>query len=104
MTGRVAEAREQLRLLREEFTISHFVVFDAFILASEGWVATLEGHHEECLAKVRQALDRADDPLSLAIAPHMRSAYLTIAAMAMARVDGGRRAGTPPAASAPPSR
>ncbi|ANB06096.1 hypothetical protein SAM40697_2136 [Streptomyces ambofaciens] len=92
MTGRTAEAREQLRLLREDFAISHFVVFDAFILAAEAWVATLEGRHEECLVKVRKSLERADDPLSAAIAPHMRSSYLTIAAMAMARVDGGRRA------------
>ncbi|MGW8743043.1 AfsR/SARP family transcriptional regulator [Streptomyces sp. NPDC055794] len=91
-TGRTAEAGEQLRLLREEFSIAHFVVFDAFILAGEAWIATLEDRHEECLAKVRQSLERADDPLSAAIAPHMRSAYLTIAAMAMARVDGGRRA------------
>ncbi|MFG2546631.1 BTAD domain-containing putative transcriptional regulator [Streptomyces sp. NPDC048594] len=92
MTGRTAEASEQLRLLREEFTIAHFVVFDAFILAAEAWLATLEARHEECLTKVRQSLERADDPLSAAIAPHMRSAYLTIAAMALARVDGGRRA------------
>ncbi|WP_122620422.1 BTAD domain-containing putative transcriptional regulator [Streptomyces sp. Tu 4128] len=92
MTGRTAEASEQLRLLREEFTIAHFVVFDAFILAAEAWLATLEDRHEECLTKVRQSLERADDPLSAAIAPHMRSAYLTIAAMALARVDGGRRA------------
>ncbi|MGW8636489.1 AfsR/SARP family transcriptional regulator [Streptomyces sp. NPDC055793] len=92
MTGRTVEASEQLRLLREEFTIAHFVVFDAFILAAEAWLATLEDRHEECLTKVRLSLERADDPLSAAIAPHMRSAYLTIAAMAMARVDGGRRA------------
>ncbi|MFG2677781.1 BTAD domain-containing putative transcriptional regulator [Streptomyces sp. NPDC048392] len=92
MTGRTAEAGEQLRLLREEFAIAHFVVFDAFILASEAWIATLEGRHEECLAKVRQSLQHADDPLSTAIAPHMRSVYLTIAATALARVDGGHRA------------
>ncbi|MFC7998518.1 BTAD domain-containing putative transcriptional regulator [Streptomyces rochei] len=92
MTGRTAEAREQLRLLREDFAISHFIVFDAFILAAEAWVATLEDRHLECLEKVRKSLERADDPLSAAIAPHMRSGYLTIAAMALARVDGGRRA------------
>ncbi|MEU6100862.1 BTAD domain-containing putative transcriptional regulator [Streptomyces flaveolus] len=92
MTGRTAEAREELRLLRENFSISHFVVFDAFILAAEAWLATLDDRHEECLVKVRQSLERADDPLSVAIAPHMRSGFLTIAAMAMARLDGGRRA------------
>ncbi|MGC9442257.1 AfsR/SARP family transcriptional regulator [Streptomyces sp. WG5] len=92
MTGRTAEARMQLRLLRKDFVISHFIVFDAFILAAEAWIATLEDRHEECLVKIRESLARAEDPLSAAIAPHMRSGYLTIAAMALARVDGGRRA------------
>ncbi|MFC7985363.1 BTAD domain-containing putative transcriptional regulator [Streptomyces sp. NPDC057336] len=92
MTGRTAEARVQLRLLREDFAISHFIVFDAFILAAEAWIATLEDRNEECLDKVRKALEKAEDPLSAAVAPHMRSGYLTIAAMALARVDGGRRA------------
>ncbi|MFH9731010.1 AfsR/SARP family transcriptional regulator [Streptomyces sp. NPDC017260] len=92
MTDRTAEAGEQLRLLREEFSIAHFVVFDAFILAAEAWIATLEERHEESLARIRESLARAGDPLSEAVAPHMRSAYLTIAAMALARVDGGRRA------------
>ncbi|WP_455680434.1 AfsR/SARP family transcriptional regulator [Streptomyces rubrogriseus] len=92
MTGRTAEASEQLRLLREEFSIAHFVVFDAFILAAEAWLATLEDRHEECLTRIRKSLERAEDPLSAAIAPHMRSAYLTIAAMALARLDGGARA------------
>ncbi|MFC8567686.1 BTAD domain-containing putative transcriptional regulator [Streptomyces sp. NPDC057245] len=92
MTGRTAEARLQLRLLREDFAISHFIVFDAFILAAEAWIATLEDRHEECLTRIRRSLERADDPLSAAIAPHMRSGYLTIAAMALARVEGGRRA------------
>ncbi|MFD5050589.1 BTAD domain-containing putative transcriptional regulator [Streptomyces tendae] len=92
MTGRTAEAGEQLRLLREEFSIAHFVVFDAFILAAEAWLATLEDRHEECLTRIRKSLERAEDPLSAAIAPHMRSAYLTIGAMALARLDGGERA------------
>ncbi|WP_432130402.1 AfsR/SARP family transcriptional regulator [Streptomyces tendae] len=92
MTGRTAEASEQLRLLREEFSIAHFVVFDAFILAAEAWLATLEDRHEECLTGIRKSLARAEDPLSAAIAPHMRSAYLTIGAMALARLDGGERA------------
>ncbi|MEV6119506.1 BTAD domain-containing putative transcriptional regulator [Streptomyces sp. NPDC052077] len=92
LTGRTGEAREQLRLLREEFSLSSFAVFDGFILASESWIETLEGRHEESLAMVRDALRRAEDPLSAAIAPHMGSVYLTVAAMALARLDGGRRA------------
>ncbi|MGW0816809.1 BTAD domain-containing putative transcriptional regulator [Streptomyces viridiviolaceus] len=92
MTDRIAEAREQLRLLREQFTIAHFVVFDAFILAAESWLSALEEHYDDALDKVRRALARAEDPLATAVAPHMRSAYLVIAAMSLARVDGGRRA------------
>ncbi|MBQ0830083.1 BTAD domain-containing putative transcriptional regulator [Streptomyces tagetis] len=92
ITGRTAEAREQVRLVREEFAISHFIVFDAVILATEAWLDTLEGLDEECLAKSRQVLRLAEDPLSAAFAPNMRSAYLTLAATALARVDGGSRA------------
>ncbi len=89
---RVPEAREQLRLLRQEFTLSHFVVFDGFILGLEAWLNALDGRHEDALDKARKALQRAQEPLSLTVAPQMRSAYLTIGALALAGVDGGARA------------
>ncbi|GGS74725.1 BTAD domain-containing putative transcriptional regulator [Streptomyces griseoviridis] len=92
MTGRTGEAREHLRLLREEFEIAHFVVFDALIMGVESWIDALEGKYADALAKVRQALERAESPMSEAIAPHMRSAYLAIAALSLALDDGGRRA------------
>ncbi|WP_262057907.1 AfsR/SARP family transcriptional regulator [Streptomyces sp. STR69] len=92
MSGRIAEAREELRLLREEFHIAHFIVFDAFILGSEAWVAALDGEYDESLDKIRKALKRAGDPLSEAIAPHMNSLYLGIAAVALTEIDGGDRA------------
>ncbi|RZB16279.1 AfsR family transcriptional regulator [Streptomyces sp. F001] len=93
ITGRIAEAREHLRLLREDFTVAHFFVFDAFILGQEAWLDAVEGHSEEAREKIRRALERADDPLSLAMAPQMRSAFLTTAALAMAGSNGGRDAG-----------
>ncbi|MFB7324498.1 BTAD domain-containing putative transcriptional regulator [Streptomyces sp. NPDC056190] len=92
MAGRISEAREQLLLLREEFGIAHFVVFDAFILGAEAWLDAADGDYENALDKSRRALEQAQNPLSQAIAPHMRSAYLTIGATALAGVDGGRRA------------
>ncbi|WP_427167448.1 AfsR/SARP family transcriptional regulator [Streptomyces sp. C1-1] len=92
MTGRVAEAREQLRLLREEFKVAHFVVFDAFILGSEAWVEAVDGNYDLSLAKTRQTLQRAADPLTKAIAPHMHPLYLALAAIGLAETDGGRRA------------
>jgi len=92
MTGRMQEAREQLRLLREEFKIAHFIVFDAFILGSEAFVEAADGNYEQSLDKARQALQRARDPLSEAIAPHMRPLYLALAAIGLAGADGGSRA------------
>ncbi|OXY94272.1 BTAD domain-containing putative transcriptional regulator [Streptomyces diastatochromogenes] len=92
LTGRTAEAREQLRLLREEFTIAHFVVFDVMILSQEAWLDALDHRPEESLTRVRTALRRADDPLSQVITPHLGSICLTIAAMALAGLDGGTRA------------
>ncbi|MGC3001020.1 ATP-binding protein, partial [Streptomyces sp. G35A] len=91
-TGRTAEAREQLRALREEFRIAHYVVFDAFILGAEGWLEVVDGHDERALATIRRALERAGDPVSEAMAPHMRSAYLAVGATALAGLDGGSRA------------
>ncbi|MET9131635.1 AfsR/SARP family transcriptional regulator [Streptomyces antibioticus] len=92
LNGRLAEAREQLLLLREEFGIAHFVVFDAFILGAEAWLDVLDGRYDNALAAVRKALERAADKLSMTIAPHMRAFYLVIAAAALAGADGGRRA------------
>ncbi|NEC86661.1 BTAD domain-containing putative transcriptional regulator [Streptomyces sp. SID12501] len=90
ITDRVSEAREQLRLLRVEFGAASFVVFDAFILGTESWLDVVEGHHEEALGKARQAVTRADDELSVAIAPHMRSTLLTTGAAALVGLDPGR--------------
>ncbi|MFI7409963.1 AfsR/SARP family transcriptional regulator [Streptomyces sp. NPDC049627] len=89
--GRVPEAREQLRLLREQFKIAHFVVFDAYILGAEAWLDAVDGHSERSLALIRRALEQAEDPLAEALTPHIRSAFLTTAAYALAGLhDGGR--------------
>ncbi|WP_326669133.1 AfsR/SARP family transcriptional regulator [Streptomyces canus] len=93
LTGRISEAREQLRLLRQQFGIAHFVIFDAFILGSEAWLEAIDGCYEECLTLTRRALEKSEDPLALTIAPHMRTMYLHVAALALAKADGGARAG-----------
>ncbi|MFJ7072825.1 AfsR/SARP family transcriptional regulator [Streptomyces sp. NPDC098781] len=92
MTDRTAEARRQMRLLREDFKIAHFIIFDAFILGGEAFVEAADGRYEACLDKLRVALERAADPLSQAMAPYMRAMFLHIAADALAAVDGGSRA------------
>ncbi|GGX09561.1 AfsR/SARP family transcriptional regulator [Streptomyces chartreusis] len=92
MTGRTTESREQIRLLREQFKIAHFVIFDGFILGMEAFVEIADDRYEAGLTKVRLALERAEEPLSQTIAPHMPAMYLHVAAVAMAGADGGSRA------------
>ncbi|MFJ2947098.1 BTAD domain-containing putative transcriptional regulator [Streptomyces sp. NPDC087226] len=92
LTGRTDEARQHLRELREEFRIAHYVVFDAFILGAEGWLEVADGKDDQALVVLREAIRQAGDPLSAAMAPHMRSAYVTMGATALAGVDGGRHA------------
>ncbi|MER6562588.1 BTAD domain-containing putative transcriptional regulator [Streptomyces sp. NPDC001027] len=92
-TGRIAEGREQLRQLRECFAFGHFAVFDAFILGAEAWIEVVDGRYEEALPGIRSALGRATDPVSRAVAPHLRSFYLSIAATALVYRDGGAEAG-----------
>ncbi|WP_329299323.1 winged helix-turn-helix domain-containing protein [Streptomyces sp. NBC_00659] len=91
-SGRIDEAREQIRLLRQDFGAGSFVLFDGFMLGIEAWLDAIEGQSESALDKVRVALERSADRLSRMIAPHMPSAHLTTAAIALGELDGGRRA------------
>ncbi|MGW7042377.1 AfsR/SARP family transcriptional regulator [Streptomyces avermitilis] len=91
-TGRLAEAREQLGMLRTDFGNVRFVVFDGFVLGVEAWLDATEGRYAEAVEKVRRALDRAADQVTRVIAPHMFSVHLTTAAIALTGLDGGRRA------------
>ncbi|MFE0348361.1 BTAD domain-containing putative transcriptional regulator [Streptomyces griseoluteus] len=92
VTGRTAEARVQLTLLREEFVLARFIVFDAVILAQEAWLDAEEGHSERALEGVRRALDLAGDSLCEVVVPQMPTVCLTVAALALARVPDGSRA------------
>ncbi|MEU5704114.1 AfsR/SARP family transcriptional regulator [Streptomyces aurantiacus] len=91
-SDRVADAREQLRRLRDDFGALRFVVFDGYVLGVEAWLDSKEGLYDEAVGKIRGALERGKDPLTHMISPHMPSAHLTTAAVALAGVDGGRRA------------
>ncbi|WP_328496718.1 winged helix-turn-helix domain-containing protein [Streptomyces sp. NBC_00414] len=91
-TGRIAEARVQMERLWDDFGAVRFVVFDGFVMGVEAWLDSLEGLYDEAVVKVRGALERAKDPLTQMIAPHMFSAHLTTACIALAGVDGGGRA------------
>ncbi len=48
-TGRADEAREQIRLLREDFQAASFVLFAGFVLGIESWLETVAGRHESAL-------------------------------------------------------
>ncbi|MFE2046886.1 ATP-binding protein, partial [Streptomyces sp. NPDC059477] len=91
-TGRTAEARDELRTVRENFHLAHFVLFDAFIVGAEAWLDMTDGRYEACLDNSRRALEMAGDPLALVIQPTTRAVYLVVAAIALAEGDGGRRA------------
>jgi len=91
-TDRVAEAREQIRLLRKDFAALHFVVFEGLVLGVEAWLDTVDERYPEALATVRRALARAEDRMTLVIAPHMPSVHLTFAAIVLSGLDGGHRA------------
>ncbi|WP_328839614.1 AfsR/SARP family transcriptional regulator [Streptomyces europaeiscabiei] len=91
-SGRPAEAREQLTLLREDFHAADFVLFAGFVIGVEGWLEAMDGRHEEALRLMRRALERSLDRLSLTVAPHMPAIHLVTAAISCAGVDGGARA------------
>ncbi|MFJ6544467.1 BTAD domain-containing putative transcriptional regulator [Streptomyces sp. NPDC091385] len=82
--GETAEAREQLRALREDFALSQFRVFNAMILLQEAWLDAVDGHAERALELIRRSFETADDPLVDVVVPHLPSLSLTIAARALA--------------------
>ncbi|MEU7579137.1 BTAD domain-containing putative transcriptional regulator [Streptomyces sp. NPDC041068] len=91
-TGRVAEGREHLRLLRAESNGVGHAVFDSFVLGLEAWLNTLEGRYAEAVDGARTAVEKARDVLSALVAPQGTAVHLRIAARALAEIDGGSRA------------
>ncbi|MEV7283637.1 BTAD domain-containing putative transcriptional regulator [Streptomyces sp. NPDC093252] len=91
-TGRSPEARDELRTLREDFHLAHFLFFDAFLLGTEAWLDAVDGDHASCLENARRALAKAADPVAQSIQPTVQSVYLTTAAIALAEAEDGRRA------------
>ncbi|WP_405653757.1 AfsR/SARP family transcriptional regulator [Streptomyces sp. RK9] len=91
-TGRVAEARAQLVLLREEFAVFGFALFEGFLLGSHAWLDTLDGHYERGLGHALEAVARAAEPLAQIVAPQLLSVHLATVARALASHDTGRAA------------
>ncbi|MFF0286080.1 BTAD domain-containing putative transcriptional regulator [Streptomyces sp. NPDC005262] len=91
-TGRVAEAREQYVVLREEFRSETLAIFEGFVLGGQAWLDNQEGLYADALARSLQALERSGDPLSQMVAPQMSVINLVSVARALAGLGGARRA------------
>ncbi|CAM5670928.1 hypothetical protein SSPIM334S_08548 [Streptomyces spiroverticillatus] len=96
-TGRLAEAREQLALLRNNFDNGNLMIFDGFSLGLLAWVANQEESYEEAIGLVGYALERSHSQLSLMVAPQMPAVHLmtaagTLAGLATMESDPDRRA------------
>ncbi|MFF2851583.1 BTAD domain-containing putative transcriptional regulator [Streptomyces sp. NPDC058001] len=90
-TGRLTEAHEELRLMREKFTASNFVFFDGYLLGVEAWLDIAEGHPDQGLEKLRAAMLLTTDPMSKMIAPHMPAIHLMTGSLALVSYPGGAR-------------
>ncbi|MFE1556369.1 BTAD domain-containing putative transcriptional regulator [Streptomyces sp. NPDC058734] len=91
-TGRIPAAREQVRLLREEFATGAFAVFDVFLLATTAWLDNQEGKYEDALRQAREAAGAVRHPLAMMVAPYMPALYLLTAAVARLGLGGPERA------------
>ncbi|MEX2981840.1 BTAD domain-containing putative transcriptional regulator [Streptomyces sp. C36] len=86
--GRPAEAREIFEELAEDFGERAIAVFEALMSGLLAWLDTLQGRPADALPRLRAALAKADDPLSLLIAPQLATAQLLSAAHAYAVLGG----------------
>ncbi|MFE3470288.1 BTAD domain-containing putative transcriptional regulator [Streptomyces bacillaris] len=89
--GRVAEARAQVEMIKDEFTQGDIAVFGGFVFGMLAWLDNLEGAYAAALRDAVTALERSRDRLSTMIAPHMPSAHLTAISRALAGLaaEGG---------------
>ncbi|WP_103509037.1 BTAD domain-containing putative transcriptional regulator, partial [Streptomyces sp. SM13] len=93
--GRVAEARAQVEMIKDEFTQGDIAVFGGFVFGTLAWLDNLEGAYAAALRDAVTALERSRDRLSTMIAPHMPSAHLTAISRALAGLaaEGGAEEG-----------
>ncbi len=93
--GRVAEARAQVEMIKDEFAQGDIAVFGGFVFGVLAWLGNLEGAHVAALRDAVTALERSRDRLSTMIAPHLPSAHLTAISRALAGLaaDGGAEEG-----------
>ncbi|MFE0647546.1 BTAD domain-containing putative transcriptional regulator [Streptomyces sp. NPDC059534] len=112
-TGRIAEAREHLQLLRGEFDSTTLSLFEGFTLGILSWLENLDERYAPALDLAVEAYERSLGPLSMMVAPQMPAVHLVTAAWALAGPGGveaaragavllGARDGVLPAEHRPP--
>ncbi|APU40057.1 AfsR/SARP family transcriptional regulator [Streptomyces sp. TN58] len=90
-TGRIAEARAQIQVLREEFAYGAYAIFDVFLLATTAWLDNQDGRHDDALRAIREAVAAFRHPLALMVAPHLPATFLLTAAVSLVSPGGPRR-------------
>ncbi|GAA3758732.1 hypothetical protein GCM10023082_61660 [Streptomyces tremellae] len=90
-TGRVAEARTQLRLARERFQSEAMLVFRGFVQDTEAWLDVEEGLYGQGRERIREALTFTTSPMARLVAPEMAAVQLLIGARCLAGLapEGG---------------
>ncbi|MEU3409574.1 BTAD domain-containing putative transcriptional regulator [Streptomyces sp. NPDC006670] len=91
-TGRIPEARAQIDILREEFALGAFAVFDVFLYATTAWLDNWEGAYEDALDRIRDARGAMRHPLATMVAPQLPAVFLVTAAVSLASLGGRERA------------
>ncbi|MFD0378133.1 BTAD domain-containing putative transcriptional regulator [Streptomyces sp. NPDC127112] len=91
-TGRIPEARAQIEVLREEFALGAFAVFDVFLHATTAWLDNREGKYEDALARINDARKAMRHPLATMVAPQLPAVFLVTAAVSLASLGGRERA------------
>ncbi|WP_052757624.1 AfsR/SARP family transcriptional regulator [Streptomyces yangpuensis] len=90
-TGRIDEARVQIRVLREEFAFGAYAIFDVFLLATTAWLDNQDGRYEDALQGIRDATAAFRHPLALMVAPHLPATFLLTAAVSLVSPGGPQR-------------
>ncbi|MGK5632406.1 AfsR family transcriptional regulator, partial [Streptomyces sp. URMC 123] len=83
-TGRTAEARAHLTVLAEEFDRQPLALFSGMVAGLLGWLDTVDGHYADGLARLRQAVAAAQDPMARAVVPSLVPMQFPAAAAALA--------------------
>ncbi|MFD7501483.1 ATP-binding protein [Streptomyces sp. NPDC059850] len=92
VTGRVAEARELLAVLHEEFANRALDLFQGLVEGMVAWLDLIDGQPGEALTRIRRALVKTSDLMAQVVAPQVPVVQLMTAARVLAALGGAERA------------